>query len=53
MFAILSLIITAGLLALLYAYLVGKKVMLESPGNLRMQEIATAIQEGATSQTES
>jgi len=47
MFAILSLIITAGLLALLYAYLVGKKVMLESPGNLRMQEIATAIQEGA------
>ncbi len=47
MFGILTLIIVAGLLALLYGYLVGKIVLAANPGNSKMQEIAAAIQEGA------
>jgi len=47
MIVILNLIIIAGFLAILYGYLVGKKILSASPGNSRMQEIANAIQEGA------
>ena len=43
----LYLIITAGLLSLIYAYIVGKQIISYSPGNAKMQEIAGAIQEGA------
>jgi len=43
----LNLIIAAGLLAVLYGYIVGKQILAASPGNLKMQEIAEAIQEGA------
>ena len=41
------LIIFSGLLALLYGLIVGKQIISSSPGNKRMQEIASAIQEGA------
>ncbi len=44
---ILYLIIAAGLLAILYGYIVGKQILSASPGNNKMQEIAGAIQEGA------
>ena len=43
----LYLIIGAGLLAILYGYIVGKQIMSASPGNAKMVEIAGAIQEGA------
>jgi len=43
----LNLIILTGFVALLYSYITGKQVMSASPGNTRMQEIASAIQEGA------
>jgi len=43
----LSLIIASGFLAILYGYIVGRKVLSASPGNKKMQEIAGAIQEGA------
>ena len=43
----LYLIIFTGLIAILYGFLVGKKIMSASPGNSKMQEIAAAIQEGA------
>ena len=43
----LNLIIVAGLLAILYGYVVGKQILLASPGTTKMQEIASAIQEGA------
>jgi len=43
----LSLIIASGFLALIYGYIVGRKVLSASPGNKKMQEIAGAIQEGA------
>ena len=47
MIGILNLIITAGLLAILYGYVVGRQILSASPGNSRMQDIAGAIQEGA------
>ena len=47
MIGILNLIILAGLLAILYGYIVGKQILSASPGNSKMQEIASAIQEGA------
>ena len=47
MIGTLNLIIAAGLLAILYGYIVGKQILLASPGNAKMQEIASAIQEGA------
>ena len=40
-------IIFSGLFALLYGLIVGKQIISSSPGNKRMQEIASAIQEGA------
>ena len=40
-------IIATGLIALLYGYIVGKSVISASPGNSKMVEIASAIQEGA------
>ena len=40
-------IIGAGLLAIMYGYIVGKQILASSPGNSKMQEIAAAIQEGA------
>ena len=47
MIVTLNLIIVAGLLAVLYGYVVGKQILSASPGNSKMQEIAEAIQEGA------
>ena len=47
MIDILYLVIFAGFLALLYSYIVGRQILLASPGNFKMQEIALAIQEGA------
>jgi len=47
MIDILYLIILAGLLAILYGYIVGKQILSASPGNSKMQEISSAIQEGA------
>ena len=47
MIVTLNFIIAAGFLAILYGYIVGKQVLSASPGNLKMQEIASAIQEGA------
>jgi len=47
MISTLNLIIAAGLLAILYGYLVSKQILSASPGNAKMQEIASAIQEGA------
>ena len=43
----LYLIIFCGFLGLIYGYLTGKQVLSASPGNKKMQEIASAIQEGA------
>jgi len=43
----LYLIIAAGFLAILYGYVVGKQILSASPGNAKMQDIASAIQEGA------
>jgi len=39
--------ILAGVLSILYGYIVGKQILNSSPGNKKMQEIATAIQIGA------
>ena len=47
MISILNYIIFAGLIAILYGYIVGKQILSASPGNSKMQEIASAIQEGA------
>ena len=47
MISTLYIIIAAGLLAILYGYIVSKEILSASPGNAKMQEIAGAIQEGA------
>ena len=47
MISTLNLIIGVGLLAILYGYIVGKQILLASPGTIKMQEIANAIQVGA------
>ena len=47
MIGILYIIIAAGLLAILYGYVVSKNILSASPGNAKMQEIASAIQVGA------
>ena len=43
----LYIIIASGFLAILYGYIVGKQIISSSPGNSKMIEIASAIQEGA------
>jgi len=47
MIGTLNLIIVAGIIAILYGYIVGKQILLASKGTNKMQEIANAIQEGA------
>ena len=47
MIGTLNLIILAGLLAIIYGYIVGKQILSAHPGNNKMQEIAHAIQVGA------
>ena len=47
MISTLNLIIASGLLAILYGYIVGKQILSARPGTKKMQEIASAIQEGA------
>ena len=47
MISTLYLIIAAGFLAILYGYIISKQILSASPGNAKMQEIASAIQEGA------
>jgi len=44
---ILNYVIASGFLALIYGYIVGKQILSSNPGNKKMQEIASAIQEGA------
>jgi len=44
---ILQLIILAGLLSIVYGFFTGKNILSASPGNRKMQEIASAIQIGA------
>ena len=39
--------ILAGLLSIIYAYLISKQVLSANPGNKKMQEVANAIQIGA------
>ena len=41
MIGTLNLIIAAGLLAILYGYIIGKQILLASPGTAKMQEIAS------------
>ena len=47
MIGILNFIIAAGLLAILYSYVIGRQILSASPGNAKMQDIASAFQEGA------
>ena len=47
MIGTLYIIILAGILAIVYGYIVGVQILSASPGNSKMQEIASAIQEGA------
>ena len=44
---IFTLIILSGFLAIFYGYITGKQILSASPGNKKMIEIASAIQEGA------
>jgi len=44
---LLFLIILSGFIAILYGYIAGKQILSASPGNFKMQEIASAIQIGA------
>ncbi len=44
---ILQYTIAAGFLAIIYGYFTGKHILSSSPGNSKMQEIASAIQVGA------
>ena len=44
---ILQFIILAGLLSIVYGFFTGKNILSSSPGNSKMQEIASAIQVGA------
>ncbi len=44
---ILGYTILAGLLSLIYGFITGKNILNASPGNIKMQEIASAIQIGA------
>ena len=48
MSAMIGIIIACGLVAIVYGIWAIRSVMAESPGTARMQEIATAIQEGAS-----
>ena len=43
----LNIIIAAGLLSLVYGYVVSRQILSANPGNKKMREIASAIQEGA------
>ena len=45
--AMLLCIISAGFLSIIYGYFTGKHILNSSPGNAKMQEIASAIQLGA------
>jgi len=45
---VLWFVIACGVLAILYGIVTTRSVLAESPGNKRMQEIAAAIQEGAS-----
>ena len=45
--AILIYTILTGILSLVYGYFTGKHILSLSPGNKKMQEIASAIQVGA------
>ena len=47
MISTLYIIIGAGILAILYGYIVGRQILSASSGNSKMQDIAAAIQEGA------
>jgi len=47
MISTLNLINLAGILAIIYGYIVGKQILACSPGNQKMVSIAGAIQEGA------
>ena len=47
MISTLYFIIAAGIIAIIYGYVVGNQILSSSPGNSKMQEIAGAIQEGA------
>ena len=43
----LNIIIAVGFLAILYSYITSKQILSANPGNKKMKEIASAIQEGA------